>query len=317
MLISIAIPVYRNAASLEELYKRIVDTMLAIKDADYEIIFVDDGSDDGSADIIKQLCKKDAKIIGIKLSRNFGQHAANNAAFQHVKGDIVINMSADLQDPPELIKELVEKITDGNDVALATRTRVKETWLRRATSKLHYRIVRIAVPEYPRMGFDFWAVNKKAFKALMSFDDIVRRNQIDLLSIGYKVTHIPYAKQARKHGKSQYNFMKRLDVSLSQIFATAIWPLRLSSTAGVICFLAGIAYASVLIVNYFFHGTTYPGWTSIVVLMLLIGGINMLILGVMGEYMWRIYYETKRRPIYFIDEIYSAKKPTERKKFNT
>ena len=314
MLISIAIPVYRNEGSIPELHRRIVETVKTIPRADYEIIFTNDGSDDGSLEALLQLSKHDPKVTVINLSRNFGQHAANNAAFQHVKGDIVINMSADLQDPPEVIAEIVEKMNEGHDIVLAARGKVQETWFKRLTSWAHYRLIRISVPAYPDKGFDFWGANKKAFKAFMSFPDVVRRNQTDLLSIGFDVGILTYKKQKRIHGKSQYNFLKRLDISLSQILATAIWPLRISAVMGFLFTVMGFLYAAYLFVSYFFRDAPFQGWTPIMILLLIIGGAVMLVLGIIGEYLWRIYYETKGRPIYFVNDVYRNGKVDDRKK---
>ena len=304
MLISVAIPVFRNEGSLPDLHKRIVDTIATIPDADYEIIFTNDGSDDGSLVQLIDISKNDPKVTVINLSRNFGQHAANNAAFKQVKGDIIINMSADLQDPPEIIADIVNKMNEGHDIVLAARKKVRETWFKRLTSWAHYRLIRISVPAYPDKGFDFWGANKKAFKAFMSYDDVVRRNQTDLLSIGYSVGTITYEKQKRVHGKSQYKFLKRLDISLSQILATAIWPLRIAAIMGFAFTLSGFLYATYLFISYFFREAPFEGWTPIMILLLIIGGSIMLVLGIIGEYLWLIYYETKNRPIYFINQVY-------------
>jgi len=304
-LISIAIPVYRNGSSLKELYQRLVKTVNKLGDNyNYQIIFTDDGSDDDSLEVLKQIQEQDGQVVVIKLSKNFGQHAANQAAFKYVKGDYVVNMSADLQDPPELIEPLILKLEENNDIVLAVRAKVNEKVFKNLTSKIHYGLVRISVPTYPKKGFDFWAVNKKAFTAFRSYDDIIRRNQIDLLSIGYKVATIPYEKAERIHGKSQYNFKKRLNISLSQILASAYWPLRLSSTLGIVFTIIGFLYAIWLFINYFIRESPFEGWTPIMMLLLIIGGIIMMMLGIIGEYLWRIYFETKNRPIYFIDEVY-------------
>lgn len=305
MLISITIPVYQNEGSLKPLHERIVKAIskTSIK-TEYEIIFVDDGSTDNSIKELLEIKKKDSNVTIIKLSRNFGQHAANNAAFKHVKGDIIVNMSADLQDPPELITAMINHLINKCDIVLAVRKTVSEKLSKRITSWIHYRLVRISIPNYPAKGFDFWAVNKKAFSAFMTYNDIVRRNQIDLLSIGFKVSEIPYDKALRTHGKSQYNFFKRLNISLSQILATAYWPLRLSSSLGFLFTISGFIYAIYLLILYFYRDTPFNGWTPIMMLILIIGGIIMLMLGIIGEYLWRIYFETKKRPLFFIDEIY-------------
>ncbi len=305
MLVSIAIPVYRNEGSLLELHARLTE---AIQENfplfDYEVIFVDDGSDDNSLKELLSLRETDSSVTIIKLSTNFGQFAANNAAFHEAKGDIIINMSADLQDPPELVVPMMKKILAGDDIVLAVRSKTSETMFRKLTSALHYKLVRISVPNFPKGGFDFWAVNRKAFTAFMSFTDVIRRNQIDLLSIGYKIGTIEYKKLKRIHGKSQYNFFQRLNISVSQILTTAFWPLRMASILGLLLTSIGILYAAYLFFSHFVRETPFQGWTPIMMLLLIIGGTIITILGIIGEYIWRIYFETKRRPLYFIDEIY-------------
>ena len=138
----------------------------------------------------------------------------------------------------------------------------------------------------------------------MSFNDVVRRNQIDLLSIGYRVTEIPYEKAKRVHGKSQYTFLRRLDISVSQVLATAIWPLRAAAIFGFLFTLLGIVSAAFVIVRYFTLDTPQSGWTSILSILLETSGVIMGMLAVIGEYIWRIYYETKQRPLFFVDEVY-------------
>ena len=307
MLVSIAIPVYRNEGSLLELHARLTG---AIKKNfslfDYEVIFVDDGSDDNSLVELLSIRETDPSVTVIKLSKNFGQLAANNAAFLEAKGDIVINISADLQDPPELVVPMIKMILEGDDIVLAVRSKTSETLVKKLTSALHYRLVRISVPNFPKGGFDYWAINKKAYTAFMSFKDVIRRNQIDLLSIGYKIGTIEYEKLKRIHGKSQYTFLQRLNISISQILTTGFWPLRMASALGLLLASSGILYAIFLFFAYFVRGSAFQGWTPIMILLLVIGGAIMTILGIIGEYIWRIYFETKRRPLYFIDEIYKS-----------
>ncbi len=316
LLVSVIIPVFQNAESLRKLHDRIVTTISQIENFIYEIIYVDDGSNDGSLEILEEIHLYDSNTVIIQLSRNFGQHAANNAGFRQATGDIIVNLSADLQDPPEIIEALIRKIQEGADIALAIRTEVDETIFKKWSSWLHYKLVRIKVPQFPTGGFDFWAINRKAFKAFLSFNDVNRRNQIDLLSIGYRVAEVPYKKLARKHGKSQYNFWKRLDISLSQIFDTATWPMRLISAFGIFLTLIGFLITTFLLISYFIKNQSYPGWTSIFVLVLIIGGINSLIVGIIGEYIWRIYYENKRRPLFFVEKILKKNSLKQDKKKN-
>lgn len=301
MKISLVIPVYQNSGSLVELNNRIDK---CLDGREYEIIYVDDGSTDNSFQVLEKLHKENNNVKVIKLSRNFGQHAANQAGFNQVSGDIVVNLSADLQDPPEVIPQLIEKLESGlYDIALAVRSETDESFIKNITSSTHYKLIKLSVPSYPDKGFDFWAINAKAFKAFTSYSDVIRRNQIDLLSIGFRLIQIPYVKTKRIHGKSQYNFTKRLNISISQILSSAIWPLRLASTLGAFLTFIGFAYAAYLFLMYFLRDNNIDGWTPIMIVLLVIGGTILLMLGIIGEYLWRIYYETKQRPIYFVEQI--------------
>ena len=306
--VSVVIPVFQNKNSLQEVDDRLSRIFKTeFPDLAYEVIYVDDGSTDGSYEELLNIAKKNSNARVLKLSKNFGQFAANTAGFSKASGDIVVSTTADLQDPPEVIVDLLNGILDGKDIMLAVRSKVRESLFRKFTSWLHYRLVALSVPSYPSRGFDFWAANKRAFSALMSFNDVIRGYQVDLLSIGFERGIVEYEKQKRVHGKSQYSFFKRLNVSFNQIFASAFWPLRCVTYLGVLFTSFGIIYSARLVYQYFYLEIPFLGWTPIMILLLMIGGLIMFSLGIIGEYLWRIYFEIKRRPLYFIDHDIGSK----------
>lgn len=303
--ISILIPVFRNYGTILPTYTTILDELNRISnEIPYEFIFVDDGSDDNSYEEllkIKNLDPDNVKVI--KFSRNFGQFSALNAGVSHVLGDMVVAISADQQDPPSIVSEMYNKILEGNEVVLAQRIARNDSILKNLTAWLHVKLIRISTPSYPTGGFDCWCLSRKAINAYLQYSDTIRTNQVDILNIGFKRAIIQYKRKKREIGRSQYNFRKRLKVSMNQILATSSWPLRMVSIIGFLMTIIGFAFGARVFYGYFAKGTPFQGYTPIVLLQLIIGGIIMIMLGVIGEYQWRIYFETKRRPLYLIDEI--------------
>ncbi len=306
--ISVVIPVFRNQGSLIPSYKQISAIIKKdLPEYDFEFIFTDDGSDDNSFNELMQVRELDPKHVRvIKFSRNFGQFAAINAGMHRATGDIAVCISADLQDPAEMIPQMVRKIEEGHDLSIAHRVARNDDFLKTITAKMHFRLMRISNPNFPKGGFDFWMVSRKALNAYKQLTDTVRTNQVDLLSLGFKVAFLPYERRVRMHGKSQYNFSRKVKASINQLLSTSYWPLRMASTIGFITTMVGFLYALKIIHGYFFRSVPFLGWAPIMVVQLILGGIIILMLGIIGEYLWRIYHETKRRPIYFIDEIYEG-----------
>lgn len=306
-LISVVIPVYRNEGSLELSYNTILHEIKQnLPEYNYEFIFVDDGSDDGSLAELIKIHNKDKKVTIIKFSRNFGQFSALNAGMQHASGDATVCISADLQDPADLIPKMARKIEEGNQIVLAIREARNDNFIKNLTASLHIKLIRISNPSYPMGGFDYWMMGKKALNAYQQLNDIVRSNQVDILSLGFKIAHLPYERKKREIGKSQYNFSKRLRTALNQLLSTSYWPLRMASSFGIVVTSIGFIYAFRIIFNYFLYDMSpFKGWAPIMIIQLILGGIIILMLGIIGEYLWRIYLETKKRPLFIVDEIYA------------
>ncbi len=305
-MISVVIPVFRNEGSLIPSYEQIHKVIReGLPEYDYEFLFTDDGSDDNSFNELMQIRARDPKVTVIKFSRNFGQFSAINAAMHRAKGDVAVCISADLQDPSEMIAQMARETEKGFDIVLANRVARNDNFIKNITAQVHFKLMRISTPHFPKGGFDFWMVSRKALNAYKQLKDTVRTNQVDLLSLGFKVKQLPYERKVRPFGKSQYNFSRKIKASINQLLSTSYWPLRLASSVGLFFTIVGFAYALFIIYGYFFRSTPFVGWAPIMVVQLIMGGIIISMLGLIGEYLWRIYHETKGRPIYIIDELYS------------
>ena len=306
MKISIILPIYQNSKSLIKLTEKIKKTISKIKIFDYEIIMVDDGSTDNSWLKIKEIVDSSmGHIKGIKLSKNFGQFAANTAGFESAKGDYIVNLSADLQDPPELIEQIINILQKKDaDVVICARNKNEDSILRRIFGSIHYKILRFSVKNYPLGGFDYWGMNKKAFNAFMSYNDVNRRNQTDILSIGFKQKIITYSRKARENTRSTYNFYKLFNISLNLILSNSKWPLRFVLYIGLITLFFSIMLSIYILINFKTNTAAVNGWTSLTLIVIFYGSICSIALGLIGEYVNMIYSETRNRPLKFIDETY-------------
>jgi len=304
--VSIVIPVFQNKGTLIPTYETIKNEFANhLTDYDYQFVFVNDGSTDGSFEELLDLKKLDPnKIKVINLSRNFGQIAALNAGMKNVDGNFVIGISADQQDPPEIVTKMVKETISGAEVVLAIRKERNDSFFRNLTARIHVWLIRKSTKNYPIGGFDCYLMSELALNEYNKYVDTVRSLQIDILNLGFKTHKIYYERKKREIGETQYNFRKRLRVSLDQVFATSIWPLQFVSILGFLFTSIGFIYGLSIIYAYFFKGTPFQGYAPIVLLQLLIGGIIMIMLGVIGEYQWRIFYEVKKRPQFIIEKIY-------------
>ncbi len=306
-LLTVVVPVFRNEGSLHLMYDQCRAVIVEqLKDYEYEFVFVDDGSDDGSIDRLYELRDKDERVCVIKLSRNFGQFAALNAGMTKAKGDVIVCMSADLQDPPQMIADMCRQMEQGFDIVLGCREARNDSFFRNLTAAVHFKIIRISNPTYPRGGFDFWMMNRKALKTFVDYPDVIRSAQVDILSMGFKVAHLYYERRKREIGVSQYNFKKRLTVALNQLLSTSYWPLRMASTMGFVTTILGFLYACRIVYLKYFDSLPLPGYGPIIVIQLVLGGMILFILGIIGEYIWRIYIESKGRPIFILDEVHES-----------
>jgi dolichol-phosphate mannosyltransferase len=303
--ISFVIPVYRNERAITLTYQKIRTALAGeLSGYDYEFVFVDDGSDDGSLTELLHLRDGDSRVRVISFTRNFGQMAAILAGLKSATGDVVLHLSADLQDPVELIPRMVRDYEAGSELVIGHRAEREDQWTSRATSRLFYGIIRLSFPQLPAGGFDYVLM---ARRVVDTFNRIEVRNRFfqgDLLWMGYKTTFIPYTRARRTIGRSQYTFAKRLKNSLDAILDSSYLPIRFISGAGALVAMIGFLYAVNIAYWRLTRGLAFPGQAPIMILILVIGGVLMLMLGIVGEYVWRIYDEVKKKPNYVVKEVF-------------
>ncbi len=302
--IAFVVPVYRNAGAVTLTYEKLARLVNAeLAGWRYTMVFVDDGSDDGSLEELQAIRARDERVTIISFTRNFGQMAAMLAGFKHAHGDAVVHLSADLQDPVEIIPKLVDAWRKGGEVVIAYRAGREDAWSARLFSRLFYGFVRLSYPQMPAGGFDCILLDRVAMDAFNSIDVRNRFFQGDVLWFGYRTTFIPYTRQRRTIGRSQYTFFKRLKNALDAILDSSYLPIRFISAAGVIIALLGFAYAIDIAYARLMHQIPVTGWAPIMIMLLIIGGLIMLMLGIIGEYIWRIYDEVRGKPNYVVRQI--------------
>lgn len=303
--ISFVVPVYRNEKAVRLTYEKLRALFDgALKAWSYQMVFVDDGSDDGSLPELLEIRRDDANVKVISFTRNFGQMAAMLAGFKAATGDVVLNLSADLQDPVELIPQMVTAWEQGSEVVICYRANRDDAFGARFTSRVFYRLVRLSYPQIPSGGFDYILLDRKVMDAFNNIDVRNRFFQGDILWFGYRSAFIPYTRLKRTIGRSQYNFAKRLKNALDAILDSSYLPIRFISLFGVLTAVLGFLYALTVVYARVMHQIPFTGWAPIMVVVLVIGGMLMLMLGIIGEYVWRIYDEVRKKPNYVIREIY-------------
>jgi polyisoprenyl-phosphate glycosyltransferase len=300
--ISLVIPLYNEEENLDTLYRELVIVLDEIN-RPAEVIFVDDGSHDRSFQMIKELSARDKRFGGISLSRNFGHQVALTAGLQKARGEMVITLDADLQHPPKEIPRLIEQYNQGFDIVNTRRIDTDEIgYFKKTSSRLFYRMInRISEVPIAESSSDFRLMNRKALDSFLLFTEKGRFTRGLVSWMGYRQTVIDYVCPPRFAGKSKYTLRKMLHFAAEGITAFSAKPLRMASYVGVIVFLLGLLYAVYAIIRHI-SGETIPGWTSLLVTVLLLGGIQLLTLGVIGEYLARIFNESKSRPLYFIKD---------------
>ncbi len=301
MKLSFVIPVYRNEGSLFPTYNKLIELVIQLQ-FQYEIIFVNDGSDDLSINELISLHKKDNNVKVISFSRNFGQVAAVIAGLREVTGDAVVNLSADLQEPIALIHEMVAKWKEGNEIVIGHRIDREDGFIANKASNIFYKLMQYVNPKMPKGGFDFMLIDKKALEVLNQIDERNRFFQGDVLWLGFNTAFIPYTRLKRTIGKSQWSLSKKLKYFIDGLLNTSYVPIRLMSFLGICFSFFGFLYALVIVYNRFIHNTPFTGWAPLMIIILIIGGLIMLMLGIIGEYVWRTYDETRKRPIYIIKD---------------
>jgi glycosyltransferase involved in cell wall biosynthesis len=299
--LSVVIPVFNEQATLSELYRRLSDQLREIT-PHHEILFVDDGSGDGSLPLLLQLHDQDPCVKIVTFTRNFGHQPALTAGLEHASGQAVVCMDADLQDPPEMVPTLVEKWREGFEVVYAIRRRRKESMFKRAAYRIFYRIqARLANIPIALDSGDFALLDRRVVNMLNRLPERNRFIRGLRTWVGLRQTGVEYERERRFAGKSKYTFTRMTRLALDGLFSFSGVPLRLVSLMGIAT--AIIALGGIGAVLYFriFTDRAIPGWAGTVIPVLGIGGIQLLALGILGEYVIRIFDEVKRRPVYLVD----------------
>ncbi len=307
--ISIIIPAYNEEESLPILYERIEKLMNSMKNYEFEILFVNDGSKDKTLEEIKEMRKKDQRICYVDFSRNFGKEIAMIAGLDYATGDCVIFMDADLQDPPELIPELVKYWEEGYDDVYAKRkSRKGETWLKKFTSKMYYKVLQhLTKVEIQRDTGDFRLLDRRCVNALKKLRESQRNTKSMFSWIGYKKKEVLYDRDPRVAGKTKWNYMKLFDLAIDGITSFTTSPLRLSTFIAIPTFMMLFVYFIYVIIKAIVIKEAIQAFQAIILLILFFSGVQILLFGIIGEYLGRIFNETKNRPLYLVNE-YNDKK---------
>ena len=306
--ITLLIPAYNEEEVIGSLFDRLDGLANSIKNYKFEFLFVNDGSRDNTLEIIKSQAKKDSRVSYINLSRNFGKEIAMIAGIDHVRGDAMVIIDADLQDPPELIPEMIKHWEEGYDDVYARRSsREGETWLKKKTSEMYYKILQSStnIPIQIDTG-DFRLLDRRCIDALKQFRESQRNTKAMFSWIGYKKKEILYNRDPRLAGTTKWNYRKLSNLAIDGITSFTTAPLRIATITGLLISAISFLYIIYLLVRPLFGVSTGAGYSSTLAVILFMGGVQMLFLGIIGEYIGRIFNETKNRPLYFIEEYHAG-----------
>jgi polyisoprenyl-phosphate glycosyltransferase len=302
---SIVVPIYYNELNIPYTVPRLKALEETLPGYDFEFVFVDDGSQDGSLKLLLEERQKDPRIKVIKLSRNFGSMSAIQAGLHYTTGDCVGIITADLQDPPELFAEMLEKWENGNKVVLAVRQDRRESASQKLFARVYYFLLdRLALRGYPRGGFDFLVIDRQVVEELTA----IREKNTNVMSLVFWLGHsraiIPYVRQERKHGVSKWTLAKKVKLFVDSFVSFSFAPIRIMSVIGLVTAFLSFAYGVFSIVAMLTGHILAHGYTTIVALITFFLGLIMIMLGIVGEYLWRILDETRNRPGFVVDEIH-------------
>ena len=306
--ISILIPAYNEQEVVRHLYERLNKLAGQTPDYEFEFLFVNDGSRDNTLEIIKSYAQKDNRVAYVNLSRNFGKETAMIAGLDHVTGNATVIIDADLQDPPELIPRMIQYWEEGyDDVYAKRRSRAGESWFKKITSGLFYKVLQKStnIPIQQDTG-DFRLLSRRCVEALRQFRESQRYTKGMFSWIGYKKKEMLYDRDTRVAGETKWNYLKLTNLAIDGITSFTTAPLRISSILGVFVSLTAFIYILYLVIRTMFFGSDLAGYPSMMAVILFLGGVQLLSLGVIGEYIGRIFNETKNRPLYLVEEYHTS-----------
>jgi len=300
-LISVVIPTLNEEENIHPFYRVVTEVTSDLQEFEWEFIFVDDGCTDHTVERLLTLREKDPRIRILQLSRNFGSYAALRAGFDYAHGDAVITISADLQDPPELFRSFLLRWREGYQIVWGVRTQREDPWSKKVLARLFYRLMsRLALSDLPSDGMDYGLFDRKVINA---FRQICDRNYVTFMTLywmGFRQVRVPYTRQSRKLGKSKWPLGKLVKSALDVITSFSYLPIRLASYLGLAISLISIFGASFILFNRLVFGIGDLGWPSLMIALLLLGGVQLIFLGIFGEYLWRISSQVRGLPHYLV-----------------
>jgi glycosyltransferase involved in cell wall biosynthesis len=302
--ISVAVPVYNEELVVPELLRRITSVLDGIAGGPHEVVFVDDGSSDRTAELLEKAAEKDSRIVVITLSRNFGHQTALAAALDHVSGDVAVLMDGDLQDPPEAIPTLLDWYARGYDVVYVRRVNRKESWWLRLSYYLFYRLIAaLSSIQLPLDAGDFALMSRRVVEEMRRMPEHHRYLRGMRTWVGFRQVGVPIERAARQAGETKYSAWRLLRLASDGIFAFSIVPLRAAAILGVIAILLSTLFAVYSLFAKFLLHQAPQGFTALILVITFLSGINLFFLGIIGEYVGRVYEETKDRPHYVIRKM--------------
>jgi polyisoprenyl-phosphate glycosyltransferase len=307
-VVSIVAPFYNEGAAVDPFYRVLRGALDAVPDIRFEVICVDDGSQDDTLQRLLALIDCDPRFSVIELSRNFGKEAALTAGLDAAKGDAVIPIDADLQDPPELIPGLIAAWQQGADVVLAQRgDRASDTFLKRNTARLFYRVSNwLSQVRIPANVGDFRLIDKSVLEALKQLPERQRFMKGLFAWVGFKTATVHYTRDQRKAGSTKFSWLSLLNLALEGLTSFSMAPLRLCAYVGSLTAAVTLLYAGYILMRTLIRGVDVPGYASLLVAILFFGSLQLISVGLLGEYVGRIYMETKRRPMYLVRRLHKS-----------
>ena len=301
--LGVVVPCFNEEAVLGAFHARLMGVLDAMPVA-ARVLYVDDGSRDGTFAALEGLCAADPRVAALRLSRNFGKELALTCGLDHAPGDAVVVIDADLQDPPELIPELWARFRDGHDVAYAVRrSRAGESWLKRSTAAAFYRVIgRLADTPVPADTGDFRLLSRRALEALRGLRERHRFMKGLFGWVGFRQVGVPYDRAPRAAGRSSWNWWRLWNFALEGITSFSVAPLKLATYVGLATALLAFGYGAWIVAKTLLWGDPVAGYPSLMSVVLFLGGIQLMALGLIGEYLGRLYLESKQRPLYLIDQ---------------
>ena len=308
--LSVVVPVFNEEAVLPEFHRRLAAVLDALP-ADAEVVYVNDGSSDRSKALVVALRDSDPRVALIDLSRNFGKEIAMSAGLDHAHGDAVVVIDADLQDPPELIPDMVRAWNDGFDVVLMRRrSRAQESWFKKATARAFYRAIgRMGTIDIPENVGDFRLLSRRAVDALRRFPERSRFMKGLFAWIGFPCRELDYDRDGRHAGVTKWNYWRLWNFALEGITSFSVVPLKVASYVGFATALVAFAYGVYVIGKTLLYGDPVPGYPTLIVVVLSLGGLQLMALGIIGEYLARMFIEVKQRPLYLVQQALPPTRP--------